>query len=106
MLKRFNMTEIRPVTTTLAGHFKLFSKQCSQSSEEEKAMSRVPYASAVGSVMYTIICTRPDLAYTVSIVSRVKSRKTTLESSEVGATISARKCETRLGVSEIENEKA
>jgi len=36
----------------------------------------------------------------------VKCRKVTFESSEVGATISVRDCETRLGVSEIENRKA
>ncbi|XP_073046052.1 secreted RxLR effector protein 161-like [Primulina eburnea] len=33
-------------------------------------MKRVPYASAVGSLMYLMICTRPDLAYSVSMVSR------------------------------------
>ena len=56
------MVEERPVTTPLAGHFKLFSKQCPQSPEEEE-MSRVPYASMVGSLMYAIVCTRPDLTY-------------------------------------------
>ena len=33
-------------------------------------MSRVPYASAVGSLMYAMVCTRPDLAHAVSVVSR------------------------------------
>jgi len=32
-------------------------------------MSRVSCASAVGSLMYAIVCTRPDLAYVVSTVS-------------------------------------
>ena len=69
-------------------------------------MSRVPYASEVGSLMYAMVCTRPDLAYAVSAVSHVKSRKATLESSKVGATISAMDYETRLDVSKIESEKA
>ena len=58
--------------------------------------------------MYVMVYTRPDLAYAVSTVSRFmsNSRKTTLESSEMSATISAKDCETRLGVSEIENGKA
>nr|GEY04029.1 retrovirus-related Pol polyprotein from transposon TNT 1-94 [Tanacetum cinerariifolium] len=30
----------------------------------------VPYANAVGSLMYLTVCTRPDIAYTVSVVSR------------------------------------
>ncbi|XP_056687282.1 secreted RxLR effector protein 161-like [Spinacia oleracea] len=33
-------------------------------------MSRVPYASAVGSLMYAMVCTIPDLAQPVSFVSR------------------------------------
>ena len=33
-------------------------------------MSNVPYSSTVGSLMYAMICTRPDLSHTVSVVSR------------------------------------
>ena len=36
-------------------------------------MSRVPYASAVGSLMYAMVCTMSDLAYAVSTVSRFMS---------------------------------
>ena len=36
-------------------------------------MSRVPYASAVGSLMYAMLCTRPDICYAVGIVSRFQS---------------------------------
>jgi len=43
----------------------------SPSSEAERMdMSRVPYASAVGSLMYAMICTRPDIAQAVGVVSR------------------------------------
>ena len=62
VLERFNMKEARPVTTPLASHFKLSSKQCPQSLDEEKEISRVPYASVVGSLMYVMVCTRPNLA--------------------------------------------
>jgi poly(3-hydroxybutyrate) depolymerase len=37
---------------------------------ERMEMSRVPYASAVGSLMYAMICTRPDIAQAVGAVSR------------------------------------
>ena len=33
-------------------------------------MSNVPYSSAVGSLTYAIVCTRPDLSHAVSVVSR------------------------------------
>lgn len=33
-------------------------------------MSKVPYAFAIGSLMYVIVCTRPDISYAVVVVSR------------------------------------
>ncbi|KAL5554637.1 hypothetical protein UlMin_042038 [Ulmus minor] len=36
-------------------------------------MINVPYSSAVGSIMYTMICTRPDVAYEISLFSRFMS---------------------------------
>ena len=61
----------RPVTTLLADHFKLSSKQCPQSPKKE--MSRVSYASAVGLLIYAMVCTRSDLAYAVSTVNQFMS---------------------------------
>ena len=36
-------------------------------------MSKVPYASVVGCLMYAMVCTRPDLAHVVSVVSKFLS---------------------------------
>ena len=36
-------------------------------------MSRVPYASAVGSLMYEMVCTRPDIAHAMGVLSRFMS---------------------------------
>jgi len=36
-------------------------------------MSKVPYASAVGSIMYAMICTRPDVSYALSVASRYQA---------------------------------
>jgi hypothetical protein len=33
-------------------------------------MSKVPYSSEVGSLMYAMVCTRPDIAHAVGVVSR------------------------------------
>ena len=44
-------------------------EQCPKTQEEEEDMSRVPYASAVGSLMYAMVCTRPDIAHEVGVLS-------------------------------------
>ena len=36
-------------------------------------MSRIPYASTIGSIMYAMICTRPDVSYALSVTSRFQS---------------------------------
>ena len=41
--------------------------------EEEEDMSRVPYASAVGSLMYAMVCTRPEISHVVGVLSRFMS---------------------------------
>ena len=41
VLERFNMTEVSPVTTPLAGHFKLSSKQCSQLLKKEQTQAHM-----------------------------------------------------------------
>jgi hypothetical protein len=33
-------------------------------------MSRVPYSSVVGNLMYAMVFTRPDIAHAVGVVSR------------------------------------
>ena len=73
VLSRFHMENAKPVSTPLASHFKL-SKEYSPTSEQERDhMDRVPYASAIGSLMYAMVCTRPDIAHAVGVVSRYMS---------------------------------
>ena len=37
-------------------------------------MSKVPYASSIGSLMYAMVCTRPDIAHAMGVVSRFMSK--------------------------------
>ncbi|GJT57362.1 hypothetical protein Tco_0992416 [Tanacetum coccineum] len=57
------MSSCKPVPTPLAPHFKLSSHECPKAKEDKDDMSRVSYSSAVGSLMYAMVCTRPDLAH-------------------------------------------
>uniref|UniRef100_A0A2N9HZR4 CCHC-type domain-containing protein n=1 Tax=Fagus sylvatica TaxID=28930 RepID=A0A2N9HZR4_FAGSY len=70
VLEKFSMLDAKPVSTPLANHFRLSGSQCPKNEEEIENMSKVPYASAVGCLMYAMVCTRPDLAHAVSTVSR------------------------------------
>ena len=44
-----------------------------QGKEDKKVLSMVPYVFAVDSLMYTMLCTRLDIVYTVIIVSRFQA---------------------------------
>ncbi|PKI48808.1 hypothetical protein CRG98_030805 [Punica granatum] len=50
------------------------SKAQSPSTQEERdRMSRIPYASTIGSIMYAMLCTRLDISYALSMTSRYQS---------------------------------
>ena len=51
-------------------------------------MSKVPYASTIGSLMYAMMYAKLDIANVVGVVSRFMSRKTTLGGSQVDSKIS------------------
>ena len=63
------MQEAKVVLTPLAAHFKLSGQQCPKSEEEQQVMENVP-ADVVGCLMYAMVCTRPDVAQAIIVVSR------------------------------------
>ncbi|OAE29694.1 hypothetical protein AXG93_509s1470 [Marchantia polymorpha subsp. ruderalis] len=73
ILDRFNMMDSKGVWTPLAAHFKLSAAQCPTDAVEKGNMSCVPYEQAVGSLMYLMVCTRPDIAFAMGKVSRYMS---------------------------------
>lgn len=73
VLRNFMMEESKSVSTPMGSHFKLSSTKAELRSELQEAMESVPYSSAVGSLMYSMIGTRPDIAYGVGLVSRFMS---------------------------------
>jgi hypothetical protein len=68
------MQECKPVKVPIPIGVKLSADQCPKTHEEEDDMSRVPYASAVGSLMYAMVCTRPNIAHAVGVLSRYMSK--------------------------------
>ena len=64
------MQDSTPISTPLPINFKLSSSISPSNEVERMEMSRVPYASIVGSFMFAMICTKPDIAQEVGAVSR------------------------------------
>ena len=75
VLQRFSMENAKAVSTPLPGHLKLTKEMCPKTQEEEDKMSKVPYASAVGSLMYAMVCTRPNIAHAMGFISRYMSHQ-------------------------------
>ncbi|KAA0051442.1 Retrovirus-related Pol polyprotein from transposon TNT 1-94 [Cucumis melo var. makuwa] len=70
VLCRFNMANSKVVSTPLAQHIKISARGSPKDPTDRQAMSYVPYSNATGSLMYLMVCTRPDLAHSSSLVSR------------------------------------
>ena len=47
--------------------------QCPKNDFERENMKNIPYASAVRSLMYAQVCTKPDIAFTVGVLGRYQS---------------------------------
>ena len=62
VLCRFNMQNAKPVKTPLAAHFKLSSEHSPKTEEERKDMENVPYASAIGSLMYAMVGDKSEIS--------------------------------------------
>ncbi|KAL0445171.1 UNVERIFIED_CONTAM: Retrovirus-related Pol polyprotein from transposon TNT 1-94 [Sesamum latifolium] len=67
------MNNAKTSSVPLATHFQLSKNQSPKSDTEKKHMKKVPYSNAIGSVMYLMVYTRPDIAYAVSCLSRYMS---------------------------------
>ncbi|KAJ9544434.1 hypothetical protein OSB04_024141 [Centaurea solstitialis] len=70
ILKIFRMDESNKGFIPMQHGIVLSKAQCPVSSQDKDKMKSIPYASAIGSIMYAMICTRPDVAYSVSVTSR------------------------------------
>ena len=73
ILERYGMLDSKKGSHPSVLGFHLSLDDCPKTVEEKQHMSKVPYASAVGSLMYAMLCTRPDICYAVGMVSRYQS---------------------------------
>nr|GEY81212.1 retrotransposon protein, putative, Ty1-copia subclass [Tanacetum cinerariifolium] len=70
ILKRFYMENSKRGTIPMQEKLKLSKSQGASTPPEKQRMQNIPYASAVGSIMYAVRCTRPDVAFAQNMTSR------------------------------------
>jgi hypothetical protein len=67
VLKRFNMQDLKKDFLPMSHGVSPCKSQCSSTPDEEEKMTVIPYALAIGSIMNAMLCTHPDVAYTLSV---------------------------------------
>ena len=70
ILERFNMADCKLIDTPIAKVQSLNLDMCPKIPQENERMTRVPYVNVIGSLMYIMMCTMPNISYTVGLVSR------------------------------------
>ena len=73
VLKKINMHKCSPSPAPIVKGDKFGTFQCPRNQCETDQMKSVPYASAIGSIMYAQVCTRPDLCFVTGVLGRYQS---------------------------------
>jgi len=73
VLARFRMHHSKPVDTLVEKGLTLSLDQCPKTDQEKEKIKDFSYASVVGSLMYAMLCTRPDICFAVGLISRYQS---------------------------------
>ena len=69
ILKRYHMHDCKPMDTPVEKNLSLCLDMCPKMPNEKEQMSKIPYSSAVGSLMYAMMCTCLNICYVVELVS-------------------------------------
>ena len=67
ILERFNMRHCKSISTPVDAGIKLDDQRSATGQQGEESF---PYREAVGAIMFLTVCTRPDLAFAVSMLSQ------------------------------------
>jgi hypothetical protein len=73
ILKKFKMDQSKKGFLPVVQDVRLSKTQCPTTAEDKEKMSVIPYASAIGSIMYAMLCTRHDVCLAISLVGRYQS---------------------------------
>nr|GEY10940.1 hypothetical protein [Tanacetum cinerariifolium] len=71
ILKKYNMHNSKKGYLTMEVKHDLSNELCASTPEDVAYIKKVPYASAVGSIMYAVRCTWPDVAFAQNLTGYV-----------------------------------
>ena len=66
MLEKFTLTSAKPVSMPMDPGTKFSNEQCLSTPTQLAKMHGVPYAEAIGSILWPVMISRPDCAFAVS----------------------------------------
>jgi hypothetical protein len=70
IVERFNLEDAYPLSIPINPNDKISINDCPKNPAELEKMRHVPYKEAIGSLMYAVVGSRPDIAYSVSLLAR------------------------------------
>ena len=73
VMDRFSMQDSKKGQTPFGHGISLSKDQSIKTTQEIEDMRKIPYASAVGSLMYAMLCTRPDICFAIGVVARLRT---------------------------------
>ena len=76
ILELFKMQDCKLIDTSIEKGDTLSQKLCPKTSDEKEQMNKVPCLRVIGSLMYDIMCTRPDIYHVVGMTNRYQSNPT------------------------------
>ena len=71
MLEKFRITSAKPISMPMDPGTKFLNEQCPLTLMQLAKMCGVPYAEAIGSVLWLVMISRPDCAFAISILAQV-----------------------------------
>jgi hypothetical protein len=78
VLKKFNMDICKPISTLMQPKIKLLKEMPLEFDVKKKEMSKIPYSNVFGSLMYCMVCTKPNISYVLSRCSPLGSNQKNL----------------------------
>ena len=74
ILRRYNLDDLKPLSTPMDHQVRLSSEQAPASAAEFAMMRDVPYREAVGALNWAALATRPDIAFAVATVAHFAAK--------------------------------